>query len=48
MDKETVLAIYEMCIGGNETDFDIIEKEVLDYCAKEDEMITRLEYSNEF
>jgi len=48
MDKETVLAIYEMCIGGNETDFDIIKKEVLDHVRKEDESIIRLECSNQF
>ena len=48
MDKEEILAIYKFCIGGNETDFNIIKKQVLDYAQAEDEMITRLEYLNEF
>jgi len=48
MDKELILAIYEMCIGGNETDFNIIKKEVLDHVKAEDESITRLECSNQF
>ena len=48
MDKELILAIYEMCIGGNETNFNIIKREVLEHIQKEDESITTLEYSNQF
>ncbi len=48
MNKSEILEIYDFCINGNETDFEVIKKIVSDYLKREEEMVATAEYGNQF